>query len=944
MILTPYLGTTQRNNLSTPIIQNFSTEDYLAGTHNWNIASAHQRIYFANNNGLLEYNGNDWRLHRLPNESIMRSVEVDERGRIYVGGQDEIGYYFPGKNGELVFHSIRQDIPEEHRSLEDVWDIMAVDEKIFALSINKVFIFDSTKVDVFDPLQTVNFMSEVDGTIFFNLINEGLYQYENGEIDFVENSDFFIDVPVTGIEKLNNDLLVCTTSDGIYIQKEDGFTPWNINTNNYLRSYEIISTERLNKEQLAIGTALGGVIILGGKGEPVYLLDKDSGLQNNNVASLFSDSSGNLWAGTYNGIDLVLINDDQKLIFPDGSLKGAIYDIAIHNEKIYFGTNNGLYYCDWKSYYNPLSFEDFELVKNSSGQVWGLDTLGRSLLMGHNEGAFVIQDNEAIKISPSPGYWKFLGFRNNSYMIAGGYTGLSVFKKSRTGWTFVRQIEGFGESCRIMEKENDNRLWVSHPYRGIYRVDISDNLVNATVKKYTDKDGFPSILKNHVFKINEEIVFTGETNVYKFKSDSDRFEIDSVFTQLLSPGKTVNRLFEGTNKTIWFITEDDFGYIQVSDDLLSKNIVKTSYPDLSNEFVAGFENIHILQDKNVLLLTDKGVIDFKDKSPLKKSKIGVKISRVIVHGEKDSVIFGGYFSDEDKILQSQPEEFMIKLAPYQNALRFEFFNTPFELTSQIQYSSSLGKADVSGNVWTDVSYKEYTNLSPGIYTFLVKARNSAGEESDYSQIEFTIMPPWYQTNLAYSVYGVLVFFFIVSLILVPSSKYKKKAKVLEVAQEKSQEEIIQLKNENLQTQINFKNQQLASSTMHIVQKNEVLNKIKEEIESMKKIIKDPDIKKELKKLVSLLSNDERLDADWESFAYHFDQVHTDFLRRIKGEYPNLSPKDQKLCAYLRMNLSTKEIAPLLNISVRGVEISRYRLRKKMNLDSTINLNEFMMKY
>jgi len=113
---------------------------------------------------------------------------------------------------------------------------------------------------------------------------------------------------------------------------------------------------------------------------------------------------------------------------------------------------------------------------------------------------------------------------------------------------------------------------------------------------------------------------------------------------------------------------------------------------------------------------------------------------------------------------------------------------------------------------------------------------------------------------------------------------------------------------------------------------------------VRKKVKDPEVKRELKKVISVLSDDERLEDDWESFSQHFDQVHSDFLKRLKTEYPQLTRKDQKMAAYLRMNLSTKEIAPLLGISVRGVEIGRYRLRKKMMLDTGVKLRKYMVEY
>ncbi|MEO6131638.1 MAG: hypothetical protein ABIQ02_07305, partial [Saprospiraceae bacterium] len=109
--------------------------------------------------------------------------------------------------------------------------------------------------------------------------------------------------------------------------------------------------------------------------------------------------------------------------------------------------------------------------------------------------------------------------------------------------------------------------------------------------------------------------------------------------------------------------------------------------------------------------------------------------------------------------------------------------------------------------------------------------------------------------------------------------------------------------------------------------------------------KSPDhsVKKDVQQLLNMVSFDVKLDEDWEHFAYHFDQVHVDFLKHLRESFPQLSTSDLKLCAYLRMNLSTKEIAPLLNISVRGVEGSRYRLRKKIGLSNDANLTEFILR-
>ena len=153
-----------------------------------------------------------------------------------------------------------------------------------------------------------------------------------------------------------------------------------------------------------------------------------------------------------------------------------------------------------------------------------------------------------------------------------------------------------------------------------------------------------------------------------------------------------------------------------------------------------------------------------------------------------------------------------------------------------------------------------------------------------------------------------------------------------------------LRNENLEAELNFKNSEIASSAMHLVKKGELLTKIKGELtQVMKRLDNEPAIT-ELKKMIKSLSEDDNIDKEWENFTKHFDKVHSDFVVKLKEKHPAISGNELKLCAYLRMNLSTKEIAQLMNISVRGVEISRYRLRKKLGIASETNLFDYLINF
>ena len=130
--------------------------------------------------------------------------------------------------------------------------------------------------------------------------------------------------------------------------------------------------------------------------------------------------------------------------------------------------------------------------------------------------------------------------------------------------------------------------------------------------------------------------------------------------------------------------------------------------------------------------------------------------------------------------------------------------------------------------------------------------------------------------------------------------------------------------------------------MHLVQKGELMTKLKTELNTILKSVENEKATQEIKKLIKVLGEDNRMDQDWEHFAQHFDKVHSDFVLLLKAKHPDISPSEIKLCSFLRMNLSSKEIAQLLNISVRGVEISRYRLRKKLNLSSGDNLFDYLI--
>jgi len=244
-------------------------------------------------------------------------------------------------------------------------------------------------------------------------------------------------------------------------------------------------------------------------------------------------------------------------------------------------------------------------------------------------------------------------------------------------------------------------------------------------------------------------------------------------------------------------------------------------------------------------------------------------------------------------------------------------------------------------------------LNAGDYTLAIRAKNDFGETSQVKNIRLNILPPWYRDTLGFSLYIFLLLVTVVVFYLLHKRKVIKEQRLLQLKFEKEQQEllrektlendkkIVQLKNESLRNEIKLKSKQLANTAMALVKKNETLQELKQELVLHKD---EFDNYFSYKKLIKKVDHSIEHKDEWEIFEYNFNQVHEEFFQQLKAKHSQLTHKDLKVCAYIRMNLSNKEIAPLMNISVRGVETHRYRLKKKLDLDNDNSLTDYLRNY
>lgn len=903
--------------ISIPYVENYSKNDYLGGTQNWQIKQLpNGKMAIANNDGVLLYDGIDWQLLKTPNQTIVRSIYIDSiNHRIYTGAQGEFGYFDLLKNNSPWYSLLNKNSkPEE---INDIWDISKVDSTIYFRTAGELYqIQDKNAKKIALPGECSAFVS-INNNLILAIRTKGLYQLNaSNDLTKIQGPDIISNYEITDLEPYNSSILIATSSYGIYqLDKENNIKifadkgPWITDNVLCIKAFDSI-------EGLSIGTQFSGLWLLNKEGEVMSHLNQKTGLQNNTIRAIEIDQGNNIWLGTYFGLDRICMAAKKRFLSSSLKEKGAIYDMVYWNQYYYFASSRGLYRLPSKLGDN-FDIHNYELVKGTEGECWGLDIINNNLYLSHNLGGFQVIGNQVKKITREAGVWRFKSLGKNT-LIVGHYHGLSLYEKINQTWSFKKSIPNFPHSARILELDNQGALWVSHPYRGVFKITTKDDFNNVSIQEQdleNKKNWYVNTLQGKAIVSSDSMVLTYDDNVLK---------PSRLLNELFPSENRLLRIIHFSDKTSWFISKLEVGIIKHENSALEKKVLLQN----KNLLVGGFENLFPVSEDEAYVFIDQGVLHLINNPIPTHLKTTINQALAINNVKKiDHIVLPKHEISNDF-----------------NHLVFHFSSgLSSYLPSEDLFSFKLNGFDQEWSEWSPVTNKEYTQLNPGKYTFNIKAKNGInfGEKSSF---EFEILKPWFKSTLALIIFSLLSLLIIIWMIRLSNRLYREQNKKLISENKEKDEAYGNLQNEFLQHQVESKNAELANITMQLLQKRETISQLESEVDLIRKNIKDPTVKKELKKLLRVLNSDQRVEEDWQRFTESFDRVHQDFIKRLKVSYPQLTSNDLKLAAYLRLNLSTKEIAPLLAISVRGVEISRYRLRKKLALETKENLNEFMMHY
>jgi len=942
VVLLSFSATSFSFSQTSILVRHFNKQDYNAGNQNWSIDSDPDGfIYAANNDGLLIFDGTDWSLFRNQDQTIVRSVYASPDGRIYTGSYEECGYWEKDENRELRYHSLKPMMAHFNLHNDEIWKIIPFKGKIYFQSFTSLFVYDHRTIHSIPVPGPIIFLLKANERLFVQSVKGILYEVNDDILDPVDPSGTLEKTEVKAVLPVpDGTYLIGTTAHGFYHYDGTSVRPWNIAASSQLKECQI-NNAIISGSRLIIGTIVRGIFILDLEGNIISHLNTENYLQNNTVLSLHADMNGNIWAGLDKGIDRITTDHGVGIYQDKLETLGAVYTAALSGNTLYVGTNRGIFTYLYDPSIPECHFKGF--INNSQGQVWDLQVIDGNLICGHTSGSYLLNGNTLKKISAvSGGYTiKKLFPREGEHLIQSTYSPLVIYRKTGNEWTYQLQVKGYQEPSRFLETDHLGNIWIGQSVKGLYKIRLSKDLDSVTdLRLFGKNSGLPSDFNIHVFKIENRVVFASGKLLYTWDDLKNKIMPYTELNDQLSGFEASTRIVDILDNRYWFIKKDDIALFMIRDGKATM-LVHVYLPCYGLRMMEDYENIIRIDGHHNLVCLDNGFAIFDLDRLLSAKKSRAKL------------IFTDIFclnsNGESKRLYPEYSPFLIPHSRNSVSIRYTYINSE---NIRNLYQFRMANIDNDWSPLNENAVVSYTRLPKGDYTFMVRTLDEKGMFTSPIILRFKVFPAWYESTLAYLFYAFLIVLaFIGSTYLFRRRFIRHQEKIRSQAEikaldekQKSEKEIIKLQNEKLQVEIQHKTMQLADSTMSILKKNELLIEIRKELDQQKKMLGNQYPSYFFERIHSLISKNMTTNQDWKIFEELFDQAHQDFFKRLKSAYPGLTQSDLKLCAYLKLNLSSKEIAPLLNISFRGVETRRYRLRKRLGLKLDSNIVEFIMQF
>lgn len=918
-----------------PIVRNYTVSDYEGGIQNWAIAQDENGVmYFGNSKGLLEFDGYAWKLHQLPSKGIVRSIYIANDRRIYVGSYEEFGYFSRTPLNTLEYHSLKNKVKDFKFHNDEIWSIVKVGCEIVFQSFGSLFYYNGRTVEGVRMKDLPLNLFNVGNTCFSQTISDGLCVFKNHRMhqiiprEELGNSDVMTGLPY------GDGILFLTRNQGGLIYKDGKITPWKTECDDIFRKNNINRAVITKDGKYVIGTISNGIYTLDKDGRLLWKVNTDSHLQNNTILMLYCDDENNIWGALDEGIAYIHSNSDIYYYEPSIHKIGMIYDVLFKDDNAYIASNQGLY---------RFHKGKGELIPGLEEQAWFVKEFGNQIFCGHNNGTFIISGANATLISDTKGGMCMdkIDINDRSYLLEGTYSLLNLYTRDDSGrYTFTRSLDGLSHMVRHIEEDHQKNIWAQHLRDGLYRFSLGKDMERVeNVRKY-NKLGDTGKGTLSLFKINGRVVFSNGERFYTYEDMTDSIVPYETMNAQLPTLKGITGCVNAGGDNYWFVGEKAVYLGECTRNTFSLKCY-IPYSLFSGNSIE--ERASVTYDRqshfSYLCLNNALARISSDTTSLYAPRVKrtLRISEMQIIDELDG---------KSEILEAKPD---VRVKPGFNTVSFTLCYPVYgDWTYQVRY-----RLEGYSGQWIEGGRdlnKKFTGLPYGSYVFKAEIYDSTG-------VLASVELPFEMQRPAYLSYWAIILYILTGLGLICVIQYviyryvkKNKDREIEFQQaehkaelERQEKKIIELEKSQLETDLRFKSKELSSVVMTNIAHQEFLKSLKEEIQEQK--LSGQYNRKNLDKLLRLVDSNLVSDEEsWSTFQANFDCIHENFFRNLKEKYPDLTSGDLRFCALLRLNMPTKDIAKLLNISTRGVDAARYRLRKKFELSAKENLVHFLIEF
>ena len=822
-----------------PYIKNYTTAGYRAHAQNFAIAGDHHGLmYFGNFAGVMQYDGETWRLIQTEKSTKVSALAIDSAGKVFVGARGEIGFLETNADGKLQFISLLKDLKTDYSPFYDILQIFIVHNIVYFISENAVFSLNEGNISVFETPNEVLGAFLINDLIYLQIKETGLMSFQNGQLKKVGDGQLFSGAAVITamLPYKNDELLIATSTQGLFLLVGESLQSFKAQVNDLLMKNPVTSAISLSDGTFALGTSRIGVIIINKEGDIQQIIDEEASLQNSFVRALYKSNDNTLWAALNNGISMIEIPSTFTYFDQKSGLEGAVNQIIRYENTLYVATYQGLYYYDEDRF-------GFAPVKEIISACWSIVPFDGALFAATSQGIFSVKNKKAAFVNDCFAISLVTSKNDLSSLFVGETRGFYSLKREGSHWNY-KKFDGVDDEIIDLQTDAQGNVWGATLSEGIFRY----KPVEAAPTYFNQQNGLPENVGISINPFANTICVSSIKGAFVFDETDQSFDsiqfIDSAeqdskeWYSLIIPDKNGNLwITEGDETHIKILAKKDSYYNPVSKPFqpISDNVVWSILPE--DNGITWFGGPDGLVRYNPLIL-NKNTIPF----PNLIRKITINNDSVYYSGNTD-------LATDEMVLDYS-----------HNSLGFEFSAPFYAVKGNMQYQYYLEGFEETWNDWSRQSGKEYTNIPGGKYVFHIRAKNTFGELAQEATYHFQVLSPWYFSIWSLILYISFTAGIIYLIVVLRNRNLLKEKRILEERIANRTAEVVQQKEE------------IENQSQELTNKNDELEKINSAIKSINAEINFENLLQSLLEKMKIIRSAEKslaLVYDKNSEAYRY---------------------------------------------------------------------------